>query len=669
MSTDVHTFASSEATIRYREPYVSEGLNKKLAVTLPWGTHRGFKLVPEGATDRILTIEADPTYLDHVAVYQSATGYSLTVRKTGGDFDIDLTSYSGITIYVALYVSYSVGATTLATIRTYTEAEFAVAPEKNEVIVLGTVDVPASGIIIASEIHAGGRRMAWQHKTSEQVAWTQILRNTGFEFADITSTDNLAAMYWRQEVAGGGSATLGPDDTDPYSGYKHMLLDYSSGTIDWNLTQFTQGIPLSEGQRFRIKFFKRMVQAATGGSFDVSVAYTTITGGTITSGVLATLDTTIDAAYEEFDQIFEVPSGSGIVSLLAVSISGTNMSFGGGAGDAIRIDDVQMWLEASAENPYQTHDMQGEQGVYALHWFPLGTTFNSIGRRPMIDAESTGIRLVRNDLQNGAGIDPPTLALTGQISELGSSLLNDSAQALTPRIITPVAGSGTSTYTLIWETSVGSDPSRMYAKWDGTIAWTVNAFWVEGTSQWDRDDSGNPASMVEQRLDGMLAHRYLDPGSSAPWSTWDLSWESDPAQSRISHFDGFTRWVGTSADSNPAHTSAPVANALYAKTLTKCWGYLVTDSAGGYTTTDGFNYVASFNGNDARIDFVTAMANATYGVVATIGGTSNNWIVQINNISTAGFDIAIWDTVGGAPVPLGAVLATISFIQIGQQNT
>jgi hypothetical protein len=670
MSTDVVTFATSETTIRYREQYVSEGLNKKLAVAMPWGTYRGFKLVPEGATDRILTIEADPTYSDHVAVYQSSTGYSLTVRRTGGDFDIDLTGYSNVTIYVTIYVSYSVGATTTATIRTYTEAEFAVAPEKDEVIVLGKVDVPVSGIIAASEVSGNERRMAWQNKTSEQVAWMQILRNSGFEFADVTSTEPLAAMYWRQEAVG-GTATLGPDDTDPYSGDKHMVLNYTSGAINWNLTQYTQGIPLSEGQRFRIKFFKKMVQAATAGSFEVSVAYTTTSGGTIPSGALATLDTTLDASYEEFDQIFEVPSGSGVVSLFAVSISGTGMTFGSG-GDAIRIDDVQVWLEASAENPYLTRDMQGEPMFMALHLTSPVASFGDIGDQPMLDVPggNNAVRLVRSDLQDAAAAAPTSLEVTGGLSEVGSRMVHDASQALTSRFQGEVADSGVSQWTLLCDGYGPITTSRIrlyiYASTNEVVE-TINASW--NGSQWERDTGSYSSTMRRLQYGGVTEWRWHDSGSASPWTTWDNSYEIDIPNWAVNVEDIRQRWLNTTAISNPLHTTAPWANTIYAKNIVKSWGYLVTDGAAGYTTTDGFNYAASFNGNDVRIDFQTAMANGTYAVAATIGGTTNPWVVQINNISTTGFDIAMYDAVVLSSINLQAVPATLFFIQVGQQNT
>jgi hypothetical protein len=678
MSTDVVTFTTGETTIRYREQYVSEGLNKKLAVALPWGTYRGFRLAAKGSGDRLVTVAADATYSDHVAVYQDATGRSLTVRRTGGDFDIDLSSYSSVTVYVTIYAVYSVGSTTLTTIRVFTEAEWASATEKNEVIILGKVDVPASGTIAAADIRGEGRRMAWQHKTSEAVAWTQILRNTGFEWADITSTANWAAAYWRQQTSGAGNSSMGPDDTDPHSGDKHMVLNYVSGIIDFVLAQYTQGIPLVPGQRFRIKFFKKMVQAATAGTLDVVVSYTTLTGGTITSGVLATLDTTIDSAYEEFDQIFEVPSALGIVSLIGVVIAGSNMTFSG-SGDAIRIDDFQMWVEASAEDPYLIHQMQGEPMAMALHLWGLGTGFNSMGAQPMFEVVggSNKVRLVRNDLVDSAAAAPPDLEFTGGL-ELGTHLTNDSAQALTPRLNILAASSGTEDYTLISRCSsslTSGLPCRVYRKAAGTLTGayvvTHNAYWT--SSGWNREALADSIKMTLDADGGMIVESHSG-GSGTPWldNAWDNQWYVDPDGQYMYMDDLVAQWKNTTTTSNPAYSSIPFSNGQYAKNIVKCWGHIETDGAGGFDNIEGFNFTPSYNGNNLRITFGAAMSVLRSAPVAQhmLNGTPNDRFCNIVSMTTTAFDVELWDVSSAASVNLSIVPnIIITFIQIGQQNS
>ena len=92
MPTAISTFADSEFRMRYREPYVTEGLNAKLEVNTPPGTYRGFRLASNVGLNDTIYVEADPDALDHAAVYQTLDGFSLTVRKVGGTYSVDLSS-------------------------------------------------------------------------------------------------------------------------------------------------------------------------------------------------------------------------------------------------------------------------------------------------------------------------------------------------------------------------------------------------------------------------------------------------------------------------------------------------------------------------------------------------------------------------------------------------
>ena len=146
MPIDQFTFTADETTMRFKQPFATEGLNKKLAVATPPGIYRGFRLRHDvtAGKDRVVEVVADPTDSDHVAVYQTTTGFSLTIRRTGGDFDLDLSDYTSQRVFITIFASYALGATTAAVFRTYTEAEFDAAAEKDELLVLGAVDVPAS---------------------------------------------------------------------------------------------------------------------------------------------------------------------------------------------------------------------------------------------------------------------------------------------------------------------------------------------------------------------------------------------------------------------------------------------------------------------------------------------------------------------------------------------
>ena len=146
--TSMLPFADAEIKMRWREPYVTEGPNKKLAGVVPRGIYRGFSLGFHGS-NMLVRVSVDPDKGDHVAVYETDTGmttrYSMRVELTGGDFTLDLTPWPSQLVYIAIYAEYSTLGTTAASLRVYTEAEYAGAAEKDELVILGTVQVPALG--------------------------------------------------------------------------------------------------------------------------------------------------------------------------------------------------------------------------------------------------------------------------------------------------------------------------------------------------------------------------------------------------------------------------------------------------------------------------------------------------------------------------------------------
>jgi hypothetical protein len=80
--------------MKWKEQYVSEGLNHKTAATLSNGIYRGLTLVQNltGARRVSVSVGSDPL---HAAVYQSADGFSLTYFDVGAStFMLDLSNAS-----------------------------------------------------------------------------------------------------------------------------------------------------------------------------------------------------------------------------------------------------------------------------------------------------------------------------------------------------------------------------------------------------------------------------------------------------------------------------------------------------------------------------------------------------------------------------------------------
>ena len=135
MSTTISSFSSTEMNTRWEEPYTSAALNRSAGARIAPGIHRGFRLdVNAGALK--VTAKADAKYADHAATYRQQDGYAVSIKKSGGDFDIDLSAVINTTVLVCIYVSYAISSATVAELRAYTLAQYNAAPEKDQLVVI-----------------------------------------------------------------------------------------------------------------------------------------------------------------------------------------------------------------------------------------------------------------------------------------------------------------------------------------------------------------------------------------------------------------------------------------------------------------------------------------------------------------------------------------------------
>jgi hypothetical protein len=522
MSTNLATFADSEFNMRYKEPFITGGLNRKFAVAVPRGIYRGFRIeVDPGAGDRTVQISEDTTGNDHVAIYLTATGYALTLRRDTGDFLLDLSGFSSVTVILAIYASYAVGATTVAYLRAYTEAEYAAASEKNELVILGKVDVPGVGNpVTLPMISDSMRTVPWQSIGEGAIPWVPLHRNAGFEWADTAGAPyTFSAAYWRAVIQS-GTATLVPSSSDPHSGDKCMVLDYTSGTVAFLLYQSELMIPVEENQQIRIQLYKKMVNAATFGTLTIETWFFD-TSGSWVAGPVINLDTAVDGAYEEIDEIVRVPSGSNVTHLASIYITGTGLTFGA-SGAAIRFDDFQVWVQTSSLNVNLDRDSKSDVMANSVILRHQDDDWGDRGGQPLLRTRNQNkLRIDRADEKSGSAVTPISLELFGQLLDLGSNLLNSQAQMHTPRITTPLL-EATTLYTLLWEiedpAATAIAPVRIYAfsSINGGLAIVYNASW-DG-SNWNQDDA-TKASVFHSM--GTSETMLSKDAGAAPWVAWD----------------------------------------------------------------------------------------------------------------------------------------------------
>lgn len=344
--TILASLAESELNMHFREAYTSEGLNQKTLGVVPRGLYRGFQL-STNITPLFVTVVADPTWNDHVAAYESyetASGFNITVQRIGGNFSLNLTALSGLTVYIALYVSYAVTATSAGSIRAYTQAQYDAAAEKPYLVILGTVVVPGSAIVIpAGNISTGAQTLPWQTNVASVVPWTQIVRNNSFEDGQVgalTAGSNYNLPFWTDST-GANIAQVSLINTDAANGTKSISATRAA-PVTWSLIQNSSitCIPLT-GIKIQINF-KRM-QIITGGSLTVDLTYVTDAGA-----VISTISSTIftsggtDTTWQYLEVSQAAPVTSSRISKIAVSANALN---GAVVGELIRIDSVLVLVQ------------------------------------------------------------------------------------------------------------------------------------------------------------------------------------------------------------------------------------------------------------------------------------------------------------------------------------
>ena len=150
--------------MRWLEPYVSAGLNRKTFKSLPRGVYSGFVVRPVPSSASVTVKHNDPEGFGEVsgfsegsfdpassgwsvAVHSSLDGYNATIAildAPGGanDFTFDLDAYRGQTVFIVLDVQYKLGFGSESQVKVVEAADLDADPA---LINLARVDVPSTG--------------------------------------------------------------------------------------------------------------------------------------------------------------------------------------------------------------------------------------------------------------------------------------------------------------------------------------------------------------------------------------------------------------------------------------------------------------------------------------------------------------------------------------------
>lgn len=337
MATTLLAIENEQVKLRWEEEYVSEGLNEKMLGTIPGGIIRGGLLEPHPSANQTLRVKADPTYGDIVASYEDVNGRQMTVNLGSGDVDLDLSTLGGSTVYIAIYVSYSLLTETEAEWRAYTQAQLDGAPEKDRVIIWGSVDVPATAIPIpAADIYQESRREARWKQSSGLVPWVPIIRDGGFE-GRISHWDYPSIT---------GSLTWTVDEADYYRGNRSLNVNASIGTGTFTCTQ-PMMFPCDAGQLFYLRFMSKTSNWT--GTLQLQARFYDKDGSYLSSQDLVETVSADTHDWEEHAGVFVAPA-SAVFVMPRIYITATS------SGTECWMDDAQMFVQTDTPGNLQRPD-------------------------------------------------------------------------------------------------------------------------------------------------------------------------------------------------------------------------------------------------------------------------------------------------------------------------
>lgn len=682
MATDLATPSNTLAKVRWREQYVSEGLNKKLNGLVPAGVIRGGRL-GTNVLDLRITIEADPDTGDSIYSFIDSNGQQLTFRQVG-DVTLDLTALASTTVYIGLEIVYTTSAATEVYWRAYSQAEIDADPT---IVCLGPVDVPASGLIPEGNIRGDRRVDGGMNLSAGTRGWRQVVPNPSFEGGEISVVPPPGTVS--RELPGwlitggafGGWEMLTPGTSpaaQPRSGENTLSPGGGGPGSESLVAQVLGAYRVTPGQMVRCSVWARGTGASLGSGAAAKVgikvtAYqwdgtVSAAGSPWSSGILEIVEdgTVITGTFDylEIAETFKVPADVAYITLALEVVD--SVGFVG----RIEFDDFRVWLEPGPivqlydpERPVVGNDVQTSELIVTPYF----------GQDSVVDSDTMierAIRLLCSDATSGGlafNWEPVKAAVTSWLMsfpkgrlDLGSDLNNTDAEGLIPRITTDNYAGLANDYTLLWEMNptggTFTSKIRIYTGVAFTLASayrpvviTVNAYW-DGTD-WDFDDSSEEATRIELGQYGIYFYSK-DAGSTAPWT--DSNW-TNPATDAYEYFSVYNSTNGNAqvilnnariaiensdVETNPAYTVTPLANALYAKNIAKAFSYFGLN-AGTVVGEDGFNLQTGTVGATLPLNFNRAMANANYAVVIgvdNIGATGFYFPVVLNQ-GTSGFEL------------------------------
>jgi len=522
MSTLLATFADSEVKVKFKEPFLTEGMNRTGAAAMSPGIYRGFKLIAN-VTNNLLTVEDDPDTGDHVLVFETDDGYSIHIRKTG-DFTIDFTGLSVSTTYIiAVYATYGLNQTTAAYIRAYTQAEYDAAPEKDQLVIFGTGTTPGSlpGTITPA---LDQRTLAWHKIAPGERSWSRVVESGGFEnLPDIGTLDNTKDLPGWYVKGLGTDLVFSIAHSSVHSGANNLQVAGQTVSGQGSLA-VDRIVAVEPGSLIDIAFWIRgsLWSGVTSGHQGIYYIFYNNDMTFVSQGFVEDTSLSGTFSWTEIQGFVEAPANARFVKF-AILVQSTAAMTG-----TLFFDDLAIFVESPSPAKNPNHPLRsGIMGASKLISALMLGKHNS--GDPIEDMVQIGQTLTGSSVDAGKydGAEWLLRLLEGKLEFDG--LIASATEAAKPRIATSAADYTVADYTLLWESQdAGGDFGnvRVYVG-QGTalnnasaLYLTNNAHWTE--TQWERDEAAYNSGMLLVGNQGLEFHIYLSSAVS-PWN--DTDWD------------------------------------------------------------------------------------------------------------------------------------------------
>lgn len=672
--TQIYSFAADEAKMRYREPYLTEGLNVK-ALALAPGVYRGFGLATS-ITDLTLTIVADTSSDDHLCVYEDLAGHSVTVRKAS-DFEINLASAASTTVYIAVFADYTLHSTTEANIRSYTQAEYDAAAEKDQLVILGKVVVPASGTIPTANISLNSRRSAFMQEHPEQRRWRQLVRNPYFDIGGygIASTGFIVGCYRQLELQDITNWSLLLDEIDYVTEPGSIAAAWKAGSQDMTANFATNiGANVLPGTRLRLRIVYRIDNVPTGGTpYDGDAVVYIFSGpdGVQSLNFPAIPEQTVTSGWVVYDETVEVTTEHGWAYQLRVRMGRSvgGVSFPSADDVWFKVDSIELLVEPTgideARNDFMYLDARDLNLSSGSYDHQKDAHLTSVNEDSALPYPGTGSEddLPSLHVSHAYGGYLAGGVFTGPVSA-GSSMASGTYREW-PRFYATYSTS--QDYQLFYQGLIATSDVQRWAWWsggdEGYPVWTYNARW-DG-ALWNTQDVADDTASKLEVLDDRLRFVTITPSSYGDdWSDAEFNsstnniWYVDKTFARlfsasggyVSFSKGGNVWitntgltrnvvlaVGTSDSyldlDGYSAPSSPDLHRLYSDNIVKAW--VCFDAGNGSATPTIINAYniddVTKSGSSLTVWFITDIGTTDYcaaygGMIETSsGGSSGPW--------------------------------------------